>query len=155
MYNNAKGIGELIGLALGGVAGSVFGPAGTVVGAMAGKWAVGGIADKLFGGKELGGDVFGNTPTLVGERGPELFVPKTSGTIVDSASTKALVGSTSASNIRDNAQMTVLNNTITQLVKHNNTMVQHLNTLVALGVMTERNTKGTRINVANLSGSIV
>jgi hypothetical protein len=48
-----------------------------------------------------------------------------------------------------------LNTTITQLVKSNNAAVQHLNTLIALGVMTERNTKGTKINVANLSGSIV
>ena len=122
---------------------------------MAGKWAVGGIADKLFGGKELGGDVFGNTPTLVGERGPELFVPKTDGTIISNASTKALARSTTSTAMRDNAQMITLNNTITQLVKSNNAAVQHLNTLIALGVMTERNTKGTRINVANLSGSIV
>ena len=51
--------------------------------------------------------------------------------------------------------MVDLNNSIVQMVKINNTMVQHLNTLVTLGVMTERNTKGTRINVANLSSSIV
>jgi len=36
-----------------------------------------------FGGfKATGGPVLGNTPYIVGERGPELFVPKTAGTIV-------------------------------------------------------------------------
>ena len=42
--------------------------------------------DKLFnffgGGKALGGPVSGGTPYLVGERGPELFVPGSSGSIV-------------------------------------------------------------------------
>ena len=121
---------------------------------MAGKWAVGGIADAMFGGgKELGGDVFSNTPTLVGEKGPELFVPKTAGTIISSNNTQALADSQTA--MSNNAAMVDLNNSVVQIVKNNNTMVQHLNTLVTLGVMTERNTKGTKINVANLSGSIV
>ncbi len=34
------------------------------------------------GGKANGGSVSGNTPYLIGERGPELFVPNKSGTIV-------------------------------------------------------------------------
>ncbi len=34
------------------------------------------------GGKAVGGPVAGGTPYLVGEKGPELFVPKASGTIV-------------------------------------------------------------------------
>lgn len=38
---------------------------------------------KIFGGgKAMGGPVSAGTPYLVGERGPELFVPRTSGTIV-------------------------------------------------------------------------
>lgn len=38
---------------------------------------------KVFGGaKAIGGPVSGGTPYLVGERGPELFVPRTNGAIV-------------------------------------------------------------------------
>ena len=33
-------------------------------------------------GKAIGGSVIQNIPYIVGERGPELFVPQTSGTIV-------------------------------------------------------------------------
>ena len=151
--NNAQGIGELIGMALGGIAGfAVGGPAGAVAGAYGGRY-LGGKAGDWIGGKELGGDVFSNTPTLVGERGPELFVPKTAGTIISSNNTQALA--TSHGTQKSEKQMVDLNNSIVQMVKINNTMVQHLNTLVTLGVMTERNTKGTRINVANLSSSIV
>lgn len=36
----------------------------------------------LFTGKAMGGPVAGGTPYLVGERGPELFVPSSSGSIV-------------------------------------------------------------------------
>jgi hypothetical protein len=34
------------------------------------------------GNRALGGPVMGNTPYIVGERGPELFVPNSSGKIV-------------------------------------------------------------------------
>lgn len=37
---------------------------------------------KSFTGKAIGGSVMGNTPYLVGERGPELFIPNSGGTIV-------------------------------------------------------------------------
>jgi hypothetical protein len=36
---------------------------------------------KIFG-KEKGGPVSGNTPYVVGEKGPELFVPKSAGDII-------------------------------------------------------------------------
>jgi hypothetical protein len=36
----------------------------------------------FWGGKAEGGDVSGSNSYMVGERGPELFVPKTSGTII-------------------------------------------------------------------------
>lgn len=35
-----------------------------------------------LGGRAMGGPVAGNTPYIVGERGPELFMPSTSGSIV-------------------------------------------------------------------------
>jgi len=50
-------------------------------------------------GKAAGGPVTGNTPYMVGERGPELFVPGSSGTIVPAGPTASLresMGSPSA-----------------------------------------------------------
>ena len=50
---------------------------GTGVIAEFGKFAL-----KSFTGKAIGGPVMGRTPYIVGERGPELFVPNSGGTIV-------------------------------------------------------------------------
>jgi hypothetical protein len=67
--------------------GSVQGGGGGLLGALAG--AVGG----LFGapGRATGGAVSGGRPYMVGERGPELFVPRMSGGIVPN---NAMGGST-------------------------------------------------------------
>jgi hypothetical protein len=44
---------------------------------------IGGAFDAAFGGgKAMGGPVSSGTSYVVGERGPELFVPNTSGTII-------------------------------------------------------------------------
>jgi tape measure domain-containing protein len=40
------------------------------------------LRDKVIGGRAKGGSVSSRTPYIVGERGAELFVPRTSGTIV-------------------------------------------------------------------------
>lgn len=45
----------------------------------------GGIFSGLIKGRASGGPVSGGTPYVVGERGPELFVPRSSGTIVPNA----------------------------------------------------------------------
>jgi len=57
----------------------------------------GGGGGSIFGdifksilGKAGGGDISG--PTLVGERGPELFIPKTAGTIRTAADTRGMMG---------------------------------------------------------------
>lgn len=45
--------------------------------------AIGGVFDTVFGGgKAAGGPVSSGTSYVVGERGPELFVPNTAGTII-------------------------------------------------------------------------
>lgn len=45
--------------------------------------AIGGVIDNVFGGgRANGGPVRGGTSYIVGERGPELFVPNTSGLII-------------------------------------------------------------------------
>jgi len=51
--------------------------------------------------------------------------------------------------------MTVLNNNTTELIDLNKKLAMHLNTLVTIGAMTEKNTKSTNNNLANLSGSLV
>ena len=51
--------------------------------------------------------------------------------------------------------MTILNNNTTELIDLNKKLAMHLNTLVTIGAMTEKNTKSTNNNLANLSGSLV
>jgi SLT domain-containing protein len=40
------------------------------------------IQSQSYSGRAVGGPVSGNTPYIVGERGPEMFVPPGAGTIV-------------------------------------------------------------------------
>jgi len=40
------------------------------------------IQSQTYSGKAVGGSVKGNSPYIVGEQGPEMFVPAGSGTIV-------------------------------------------------------------------------
>lgn len=52
----------------------------------------GGLFGGLFGGfRASGGPVGAGTPYVVGERGPELFVPRSSGRVIDAASTRAML----------------------------------------------------------------
>jgi phage-related minor tail protein len=55
------------------------------------------IGQSLFPGKADGGPVESNSPYIVGERGPELFVPRSAGTIVPNHS-MAMGGSTNITN---------------------------------------------------------
>lgn len=71
-------LGALVGGALGA---GVFGAAG---------YGLGALADKDVAGRAAGGPVNPNTPYIVGEKGPELFMPKNAGDII---STKQLLGS--------------------------------------------------------------
>lgn len=52
------------------------------VGLVAVGSAIRGALSKGIEGREKGGPVMGNTPYIVGERGPELFVPSVSGSII-------------------------------------------------------------------------
>ena len=53
------------------------------------------------------------------------------------------------------SSFTALNNAVGDLIKTNKSMEQHLNTLVSIGAMTERNTKNVGNNLANLSSSVI
>lgn len=53
--------------------------------------SIGPILGGIFGGARAGGGpVTGGTPYMVGERGPELFVPRTSGTVVSNSQTASM-----------------------------------------------------------------
>jgi len=56
----------------------------------------GSLFPSLVKGQATGGSVLASTPYMVGERGPELFTPRTSGTITSNA---ALMGSASSVNL--------------------------------------------------------
>jgi muramidase (phage lysozyme) len=63
------------GAAGGGLLGSIFGLSG-------GGGGLGGLLGGLFGARAAGGHADANRPLLIGERGPEIFVPDTGGQIV-------------------------------------------------------------------------
>ena len=52
----------------------------------------GGILGGLVGGLAGGGSIQPDSPTLVGERGPELFIPNTTGRIANNHDTANMVG---------------------------------------------------------------
>jgi len=54
-----------------------------------------------------GGSVQAGTPTMVGERGPELFVPNTGGVVKNNADTKQMVGSGGGVSITQNLNFAV------------------------------------------------
>ena len=93
------GAGAIAGAEIGAAAGTVIMPViGTAIGAVlggliggAGGYGLGALADNsALEGRAAGGPVNANTPYIVGEKGPELFMPKNAGDIV---STKQLLGS--------------------------------------------------------------
>jgi phage-related minor tail protein len=47
-------------------------------------------------GRASGGPVSANSPYLVGEQGPELFIPRSGGTIIPNGQTMSALGSSSA-----------------------------------------------------------
>ena len=57
--------------------------------------------------KAGGGSVQAGTPTMVGERGPELFVPNTGGVVKNNADTKQMVGSGGGINVTQNLNFAV------------------------------------------------
>jgi len=58
---------------------------------------IGGAINAAFGMRAMGGPVSANSPYIVGERGPELFVPRASGSIVSNSNMNQGGGSSSSS----------------------------------------------------------
>jgi hypothetical protein len=70
----------------------LFGQQGQSGGGSSGD-AIGGFLGAIFGGARAGGgDVMSGRAYLVGEQGPEMFVPRTSGTVVPSNETRRAMG---------------------------------------------------------------
>jgi hypothetical protein len=66
-----------------GLFGGLLGGGGNLLASVGGGGGGGGIFGSLFGGgRALGGPVFSGRSYLVGENGPELFVPRNSGSVV-------------------------------------------------------------------------
>ena len=61
-------------------------------GGLGGSQGFGQIFGKLMGFRANGGPVSGNSPYIVGERGPELFVPSVSGSIIPNNSVGGFMG---------------------------------------------------------------
>jgi phage-related minor tail protein len=59
--------------------------------------------DAGFGRRASGGSVTNNTPYVVGERGPEVFVPSGSGTIIPNGQLGSMGGTTNVTNNYINA----------------------------------------------------
>lgn len=70
----------------------IFGKSGTADGGSAGGW-LGTLVGAVFGGGRAGGgDVLDRRAFLVGENGPEMFIPRTAGTVLSSGATAAAIG---------------------------------------------------------------
>lgn len=95
------------------------------------------------GGKASGGDISANLPYMVGEQGPELFVPKSAGTIIPSNRVgDALSGSNQGSIVYNGpyiAQMNAIDTqSATQFLARNKSAVWAANASAARSIPTNR-----------------
>lgn len=101
---------------------TVSSPISSSVGAV--KGAIGGAissVSKAITGKATGGPVSGGTPYFVGEQGPELFVPSSSGSIVPNGSLGGIGGISVTVNtgaVNSQLDMRQLGNTIGDAIMH-------------------------------------
>lgn len=144
--NNKRAILGLIGATMGGLLGLVVGPMGAAIGASIGSAAgnaLGSMVEPRFGG----GPVMTGSQYLVGEKGPELFTPKTAGTVTSNS---------------DLVQMSKFqqmfgeqNAAFKQFADLSAKMEKHLNTLVSINARTETNTGNAVRRLANLGTDLV
>jgi len=75
-----------------------LGALGSLGGGTSGSW-MSNIAGMFGGARASGGDVIGQRSYVVGERGPELFIPRTTGQILNTEHTRALAGAGSGRSV--------------------------------------------------------
>jgi len=101
------------------------------------------------------------TPAML--HGMEAVVPKNdigqlANLLAEAGATTTNTNTTAGDTITNNStnlDMTTLNANTTELIDLNKKVAQHLNTLVMIGSLTEKNTKDTKNNLANMGGSLV
>jgi hypothetical protein len=145
--NNKRAISGLIGTTAGGLLGAIVGgPMGAAIGASIGN-AAGNALGSLIEPRYGGGPVMTGSQYLVGEKGPELFTPKTAGTVTSNS---------------DLVQMSKFqqmfgeqNAAFKQFADLSAKMEKHLNTLVSINARTETNTGNAVRRLANLGTDLV
>jgi hypothetical protein len=77
------------------------------------------------------------------------------GTMIGASSNTLTSGTISQDQNLTGIDMTTLNSNTKELIDLNKKVAQHLNTLVTIGAMTEKNTKNFNNRLANMGGSLV
>ena len=161
--NNKQGTGMLAGAAAGALAGSFIPGVGTLIGAGVGA-TIGGLGGGLIGAgldkKQFGGPLAQGQPALVGERGPELFLPNTAGNVepmvIKSASTGVTAEPAGGGNFaRLETLASEQNSNLRMFTEVSDKMEKHLNTLVKISAKTEKNTENSTRKLANLNSNLV
>lgn len=135
--------------------GSIFGPWGTAIGGLLGA-GIG--AYQNFGGdkRAIGGGLNINSPTLVGERGPELILPKTSGQVVplmSSANKDASVSSVASAITGSSVDLSGLQTTMSSVRDILSKSENHLNKLVSVGLTQIKTTEDVKTAVGKGQGN--
>tara|TARA_B100001564_G_C20667219_1_gene684414 strand:+ start:2485 stop:4611 length:2127 start_codon:yes stop_codon:yes gene_type:complete len=143
----------------GAMLGSVIPGIGTTVGAVLG--GLYGLTRAIdLPERQFGGPLSANNMALVGERGPELFLPSTSGNVVP-LTTAMMQGNTTVSGSVDaktaqaDMQIGQVANSLMKFSEASEKMEKHLNTLVKINAKTEQNTGNANRKLANLKVDLV
>ena len=151
--------GAAAGAALGAAIGSIIPGIGTVVGGLVGA-GIGAFSGQAIAEREQGGPLEQGQLALVGEKGPELFLPRSAGDVLPLVGSGTSTSATqTATTPQNNSEFMRMNAILSENLKGlSEVMVKsekHLNTLVAIGAKTERNTGETKRGLANMSPSLV